>query len=298
MLFRSGDFGSELGCTANSAQLDGDWEPGCLLAQMHDPDGDGVYTFTTARIPAGDWQVKVTRGGTWDDNYGLNGIPSGPNVPFTVPADNVPVAFAWDSRSGVLTIEVTGDAPRAAPAAASESFRDAVEVLVRDDFTGASLGDSWHAWTEQPTLTFGVMTMRGIETWDYGVSSVGQLQEGDGALVRFRFDQGWNMMLLERNDWDSDAYQRWNFSINEGGGEIAGVYGREAANWDNYQTADLRPNTWHYRLHEQVDLGREFGGGGWVFIFLAHTGRLDVDWAEWLRFPSGYALPAAPPPVE
>ena len=33
-----------LGCT-------GDWQPDCLRSWLQDPDGDGVYTFSTSSIP-------------------------------------------------------------------------------------------------------------------------------------------------------------------------------------------------------------------------------------------------------
>ena len=40
----AGDFQSELGCP-------GDWSPDCLRSWLEDPDGDGVYTFTTTGHP-------------------------------------------------------------------------------------------------------------------------------------------------------------------------------------------------------------------------------------------------------
>ncbi|MCL4256314.1 MAG: hypothetical protein KJ043_21330, partial [Anaerolineae bacterium] len=54
-----GSFQSELGCPD-------DWSPDCLRSWMQDPDGDGIYVFATNAIPAGDYEVKVAIGGTWD----------------------------------------------------------------------------------------------------------------------------------------------------------------------------------------------------------------------------------------
>ena len=47
-----GSFQSELGCP-------GDWSPDCLRSWLQDPDGDGLYTFTTTAIPAGSYEAKV-----------------------------------------------------------------------------------------------------------------------------------------------------------------------------------------------------------------------------------------------
>jgi arabinogalactan oligomer/maltooligosaccharide transport system substrate-binding protein len=92
-----GDFQSELGCAA-------DWAPECLRTWLQDPDGDGVYTFTTTAIPAGDYQAKVAVNMTWDENYGVDGAANGDNVTFNVPADGAETTFSWDSNSKVLTV--------------------------------------------------------------------------------------------------------------------------------------------------------------------------------------------------
>jgi pullulanase len=42
----AGSFQSELGCA-------GDWDPSCLRTWLQDPDGDGLYTFSTSGAPSG-----------------------------------------------------------------------------------------------------------------------------------------------------------------------------------------------------------------------------------------------------
>ena len=66
----AGSFQSELGCPA-------DWSPDCLRSWLQDVDGDGIYTFTTTAIPAGDYEVKATLGLSWDVSYGQSGVPGG-----------------------------------------------------------------------------------------------------------------------------------------------------------------------------------------------------------------------------
>src|SRR5262245_52405022 len=62
----AGSFQNELGCP-------GDWAPDCLRSWLQDPDGDGTATFSTTAIPAGQYEVKVTHGLSWAENYGAGG---------------------------------------------------------------------------------------------------------------------------------------------------------------------------------------------------------------------------------
>lgn len=100
-----GSFQSELGCP-------GDWDPGCLRSWLEDTDGDGVYTFLTTALPAGSYEGKAAIDESFDENYGQGGIPGGANIPFTVPFDNAPILFSFDTQTNVLTI---GQAPPTAP---------------------------------------------------------------------------------------------------------------------------------------------------------------------------------------
>ncbi len=103
-----GSYQSELGCP-------GDWQPDCLRSWLEDPDGDGIYTFTTSSLPAGSYEVKAALNESWDVNYGVGGVQNGPNIPFTVPADCVQVTFTYDSATHLLTV-TTGSAPAPQPA--------------------------------------------------------------------------------------------------------------------------------------------------------------------------------------
>jgi glycosidase len=94
-----GSYQSEIGCP-------GDWQPDCLRSWLQDPDGDGVYTFSTTAIPGGNYEVKVAINESWDVNYGAGGVQNGPNIPFTVPGDNYRVAFSFDDATNVLSVQV------------------------------------------------------------------------------------------------------------------------------------------------------------------------------------------------
>ncbi|NJN17614.1 MAG: pullulanase-type alpha-1,6-glucosidase [Oscillochloris sp.] len=93
-----GNFNSELGCS-------GDWQPNCLRSLMSDVDGDGIYTFTTDQIPAGDYEFKVASDEDWNNpNYGIGG--GGDNLPFSLPIGGVEVTFSFNSATNVPTVEV------------------------------------------------------------------------------------------------------------------------------------------------------------------------------------------------
>ncbi len=100
----AGSFQSELGCPA-------DWSPDCLRSWLQDPDGDGVYTFTTTAIPAGAYETKAAVGLSWDVSYGAGGEPGGANIGFTVGKDNSPTTFSYVSSSHVLTVSATAGLP-------------------------------------------------------------------------------------------------------------------------------------------------------------------------------------------
>ena len=94
-----GSFQGELGCPA-------DWDPGCLRSWLEDPDGDGIYAFSSGPLPAGSYEAKVAHGETWDENYGAGGVPMGANIPFSVPANGTRMSFRYDPATHLLTIEV------------------------------------------------------------------------------------------------------------------------------------------------------------------------------------------------
>jgi pullulanase-type alpha-1,6-glucosidase len=93
-----GSFQSELGCP-------GDWQPDCLRSWLQDPDGDGIYAFSTRSIPPGDYEAKVAIDEAWDENYGVGGVQNGDNYAFSVPT-GARVSFSYDPGTHLLDIIV------------------------------------------------------------------------------------------------------------------------------------------------------------------------------------------------
>ncbi|MFR9798760.1 alpha-amylase family glycosyl hydrolase [Streptomyces sp. MS06] len=92
-----GDYQSELGCA-------GDWLPTCPATEMSDPDGDGVYTYSTTAVPAGNWNTKVTIGRSWTVNYGADGVAAGADIGFDVPSDGATTTFSYNSATHLMTV--------------------------------------------------------------------------------------------------------------------------------------------------------------------------------------------------
>lgn len=98
-----GSWQSEIGCP-------GDWQPDCLRAWLQDPDGDGTYTLTTTALPAGAYETKAAINEAWDENYGAEGVPNGPNIAFNVAFTGQAVTFRYDAATHVLAIDAAGHA--------------------------------------------------------------------------------------------------------------------------------------------------------------------------------------------
>lgn len=99
----AGSWQSEIGCT-------GDWQPDCLRAWLQDPDGDGTYTLTTTALAAGSYETKAAINEAWDENYGAEGVPNGPNIAFSVAFTGQPVTFRYDAATHLLAIDAAGHA--------------------------------------------------------------------------------------------------------------------------------------------------------------------------------------------
>ncbi|RKH49935.1 pullulanase-type alpha-1,6-glucosidase [Corallococcus sp. AB050B] len=94
----AGSFQSELGCP-------GDWQPDCLASMMQDPDGDGIYTFTTKALAAGNYECKVALDEQWATAY------PGSNAAFEVERDGQEMIFTFDSGASKKVTIRAADAP-------------------------------------------------------------------------------------------------------------------------------------------------------------------------------------------
>ena len=84
-----GTHNTEMGCGA-------DWQPDCQQAALTQVGASAIYSGTFD-IPAGDWDFKVAVGGSWDENYGADGVRGGDNMRYT--SSGGKVTFVYDARS-------------------------------------------------------------------------------------------------------------------------------------------------------------------------------------------------------
>ncbi|MBW7882852.1 MAG: alpha-amylase, partial [Caldilineaceae bacterium] len=89
----AGNLQGELGCP-------GDWQPDCAATHLVYEGGDDVWQ-AVFNVPAGNWEYKAALNNSWDENYGANGVPNGPNIPLTV--DSGATKFYYDHKSHWIT---------------------------------------------------------------------------------------------------------------------------------------------------------------------------------------------------
>lgn len=85
-----GTIQSLLGCP-------GDWQPTCSNTYLtYDP----AFDLWSARfdLPAGSYEYKVALNDSWNENYGLNAVRGGPNIPLVLAAPTS-VLFIYDHKS-------------------------------------------------------------------------------------------------------------------------------------------------------------------------------------------------------
>ena len=99
-----GSYQDELGC-------ENEWMPECMRPWLQDPDGDGTFTWSSAEIPAGNYEFKVAHALSFDESYGRDGTEA--NVPLSVPADGIVVTISYDPVTH--DIAASTSAPGVAP---------------------------------------------------------------------------------------------------------------------------------------------------------------------------------------
>ena len=93
----AGDLQSEVGC-------EGDWQPECATTQMMRGSNDDIWRIALT-VPPGDWFYKAPVNGSWDENYGLNAVLNGDNIPLSLPGETI-VRFYYSHESHWVTDNV------------------------------------------------------------------------------------------------------------------------------------------------------------------------------------------------
>lgn len=96
-----GDFQTALGCSE-------DFQAECMLSWLQDVGGSGIYTWTTEAIPVGDYEARFAFNRDASVTYGEDGTADSDSIAFSVPEDNMPVAFTYDSTLNLMVVNVGG----------------------------------------------------------------------------------------------------------------------------------------------------------------------------------------------
>ncbi|GEB95080.1 pullulanase-type alpha-1,6-glucosidase [Microbacterium lacticum] len=133
----AGSFQSELGCA-------GDWAPDCLRAMMFDGDRDGVYEFSTTKLPTGSYELKVAHGLSWAENYGADGARDGANIAFPA-TEGKRVSFRYDVATHLLEI-VSADPPLPGTGQSRAHWIDADTIAWPGELGAPAVGATWQLY--------------------------------------------------------------------------------------------------------------------------------------------------------
>lgn len=84
----------------------GDWDPSSSKTKM-DYQGNGLYSFT-GTLPAGKYEYKIAIGGSWDENYGENGVPGGSNIQLNL-SKQKEVTFYYNDNTHAISDSVQSE---------------------------------------------------------------------------------------------------------------------------------------------------------------------------------------------
>src|SRR3954447_9110087 len=220
----------------------GDWQPDCLRSWLQDPDGDGIYTFSTTSIPAGNYEVKAAINESWDENYGAGGVQNGANIPFTVASDCAETVFTYNASTHVLTVSAGsgGGAPQPSSVTIPGSFQS--EVGCSDDWqpncanTHLAYDSTDGVWQGTFNIPAGSYEYKAAlnDSWDVNYGANAQLNGGNISLshaspsaVKLYYDDATHWVTSNKNaviatapgsyqhflgcpgDWQPDCLRSW-----------------------------------------------------------------------------------------
>ncbi|MGE5234053.1 MAG: pullulanase-type alpha-1,6-glucosidase, partial [Acidobacteriota bacterium] len=268
-----GSFQHFLGCP-------GDWQPDCLRSWLQDPDGDGIYSFSTSALPAGNYEVKVAIDESWSENYGAGGVQNGPNIPFTVAADCAETVFTYDAATHVLTVAAGAPPPQPASVTIAGSLQS--EVGCSDDWQPACDLTHLHfdpadqVWQDTFDLPAGSFEYKAAlnDTWDenYGLNAQRNgpnipLNLTTAAPVKFYYSHATHWVTSNRNatiavapgsyqhfmgcpgDWQPDCLRSW---LQDPDGD--GVY--------SFSTRSLPAGSYEAKVAIDESWSENYGAGG------------------------------------
>jgi pullulanase len=260
----------------------GDWQPDCLRSWLQDPDGDGVYTFSTRAIPAGSYEVKAAINESWDENYGAGGAQNGANIPFTVAADCAETVFSYNATTHVLTVGAGSGGGAAQPASVTIPGSFQSEVGCSDDWqpncaaTHLAYDTTDGVWQGTFDIPAGGYEYKAAinDAWDENYGANAQPNGGNLSLslaaptaVKFYYDHSTHWVTSNKNaviatapgsyqhflgcsgDWQPDCLRSW---LQDPDGD--GVY--------TFSTSAIPPGNYETKVAVNESWDENYGVGG------------------------------------
>jgi glycosidase len=254
----AGSLQSELGCP-------GDWDPACAASRLQ-PLGGDLYASTFS-VPAGSWEMKVTIGASWAENYGAGGVPDGSNIPLTIvgPTDLV---FTYDDTTHLLTIApsdldptiTAGDEALAGDSLRNRLTREQFYFVMTDRFANGDVSNDEGGLTGDRLAT-------GYDPTDKGFYHGGDLR---GLIDRLDYIQALGTTAI----WLTPSFANK---------PVQGTPGNESAGYHGYWITDFTRIDPHLgtnaELQELTDTAHAMGMKVFFDIITNHTADV-IDYAE------------------
>ena len=221
-----GSFQGEVGCAA-------DWDPSCAGTGLL-PDGDG-HAITLDLLP-GEHAFKVTRGRTWDENWGADGAPGGDDIALAL-AGPARVTFRFDPATQRATAEPAELSGPSAPVDADHA-PDALRAALTGERFYFVMTDRF-ANGDPANDTGGIAGDRlahGFDPTDKGFYHGGDLR---GLIENLDYIQGLGTTAL----WLTPSF------VNR---PVQGPAGQESAAYHGYWTTDFTRIDPHLGTNEEM----------------------------------------------
>ncbi len=148
----AGSLQSELGCPD-------DWQPSCAASEL--PLVSGTTYRKDFTVPAGTYAYKITINGSWDENYGADGVRGGADIPLRV-AGPARLRFSYDDethRVAVTPLDLAGstvtaaDRALATPSLRNDLTRERFYFVMADRFANGSTANDQGGLTGDKHVT-------------------------------------------------------------------------------------------------------------------------------------------------
>ncbi|HNE05486.1 MAG TPA: endonuclease/exonuclease/phosphatase family protein, partial [Anaerolineales bacterium] len=176
------------------------------------------------------------------------------------------------------------------------------QVLRFDNIEDACTKPKWNSdWTTEK-FSDGVIAIVGEDYWKAGVSRNKDFSEGQGVVLRFKFEKGTEAnIFFDSGDWSTNPYRRFGMNIRQdsvqtdlwqgktgmGGKNLNGNFKPKPETWYNLmivisKNGEFLEAVWEPNDPSQVvtyheQLGEKWTGLTWRFSVGANTGNVLID---------------------